>query len=128
MNRRELILGMAAGLSGCSALSSRSTTLNLTVFNQTDTPYTIELTFFQSGGDSSRSNARVYSESIDVEPEAKAQRDAVATARRYLIQYSVYENNRRQTDQDHVHYYPVNDREEDTVIFDIHAPGVLTRR
>jgi len=120
-----VILG---GLAGCSALSSDSPDLNLAVFNQTDNPYTIELDILESDNDQSRSDARVYSEAIDVEPQEEARREPVADARPYVIRYSAFEDNSRQTDQDHIHYYPDDDGDEDDVSFDIYSPGVLQIR
>lgn len=130
MKRRHVILGTTAeltGLAGCSALSSQSSMLNLTVFNHTDDPYTVEMSLLRSGGDWSRSDARVYSERIDVEPQGEARRENVAETRPYLVRYSVYESNRRQTDEDHVHYY-LDDGDSNSLSFDIGSTGVLTRR
>ena len=102
--------------------------LTITVFSNADNPYTIELSLFKSGGDMSRSGAREYDASIDVKPQGQARRKNVAEARPYLVRYSVYENNRRLTDEDHVHYYPPEDGDDDSLAFDIDSTGVLTRR
>ncbi|UHH25381.1 hypothetical protein [Halobacterium noricense] len=127
--RAVLAAGVAslASVAGCSALPSRSATLDVTLFNHTDSPYTVELSLFRVGKDLSRSDARADSESIDVEPQGETRREDVAVARQYVVQYEVYENNRDPTDEDHVHFYPSDDG-DDALAFDVHAPGVLTRR
>lgn len=129
MKRRSVLLGTPAvvtGLAGCSVLSSPSLTIN--VVNHADNPYTIELNLFKRGDDVSRSEARVYDTSIDVEPQGQTQRENVVEARPYLVRYSVYENNRRPTDEDHVHYYPSESGDDESLTFDIDSSGVLTRR
>jgi len=80
MNAVESLLGTAtvlAGLSGCSALSSRSTGLSVVFFNQNDSSYTIELDTFEAG-EESRSEARQYSSSIDVAPDGQTRVEDVA--------------------------------------------------
>lgn len=101
--------------------------LGLSVFSHTDTPYTIEISLFRSGDGASRSEARVYDASIDVEPQGQARRTEIAEARPYLVRYSVYEDDRRLTDEDHVHYYPPDDGDDD-LAFDLDSSGILTRR
>ncbi len=131
MKRRTLLLGTPAivtGLAGCSALSSPSSMLTVTVVSHAENPYTVELTLFRRSADISRSEARVYDASIDVEPQGQAQRTGVAEARPYLVRYSVYENNRKLTDEDHIHYYPPDNGGDDSLTFDIDSIGVLTRR
>ena len=115
-------------VAGCSALRSNPSQLNMTLFNKADSPYTIEMSLFGIGDNQPRSEARAYSESIDVEPGGKAEREHVAEARRYLIRYEAYESNSHLTDEDHVHFYPSGNEGDDSVSFDIHSPGVLTRR
>ncbi|WP_435095080.1 hypothetical protein [Halorubrum sp. N11] len=134
MKRRGVLLGTTTvfgGLAGCSGLSSVSATVDLDIFNHTESPYTVEFALFESGGDSSRSDARVYDESIDVEPQGRAERENIAEARPYLLRYAVYEDNSKQTDQDHIHYYPPEKPENtdvDTLAFDIDSAGIVTRR
>ena len=130
MQRRQVLLGTAAacsGLTGCSALSSESSTLGFLLFNQTDSPYTVELTLYRSDVDASRSEARAYSASIHVEPAGEVRREVVAEARPYRVEYHLYEDHSRLTDEDHVHYYPT-DEGDDIESFDITESGVLTRR
>lgn len=117
-----------ASVAGCSALSSGSATLDLTLYNHVDSPYTVEMSLYQVNDDLSRSDARAYSESIDVEPEGEARRENVTEVQQYLVRYEVYEHNSRLTDEDHVHYYPASGGNDDWIAFDIHSPGVMTRR
>jgi hypothetical protein len=131
MKRREALLGATAvlgGLAGCSGLSSESGTIDLDVFNHAESPYTVEFGLFERGGDSSRSEARVYSESIDIVPEGRAERERIAEARPYVVRYTAYKDDSEQTDQGHVHYYPPGDGKVDTLTFDIDSSGVVTRR
>lgn len=86
------------------------------------------MSLFRVGDNQPRSEARAYSESIDVEPGGKTQRENVAENRPYLIRYEAYENNSHLTDEDHVHFYPSGNEGDDSVSFDIHPSGVLTRR
>jgi hypothetical protein len=102
--------------------------LSVTVFNHAESPYTVEMTLTRTGGDGSRSDARAFSEGIDVEPDGRAGREAVAERQRYLIEYGLYEDNSKLTDQDHVHYYPGDEDENGRLAFDIDSSGVLTRR
>lgn len=102
--------------------------LTISVISHADNPYTIELGLYRSGDDMSRSEARGYDASIDVEPQGQARRKNVAEVRPYLVRYSVYENNSRLTDEDHVHYYPPDNGDDDSLAFDIDSAGVLTRR
>ena len=131
MKRRTVLLGTPAivtGLAGCSMLSSSSSMLTITVFSHADSPYTIELSLYSTSDELSGSEARGYEASIDVEPQGQAQRKNVAEARPYLVRYSVYENNRKPTDEDHVHYYPPDTGDDDSLVFDIDSTGILTRR
>ncbi len=102
--------------------------LDLVAFNHTDSPYTVEMGLFRGGGDATRSEARAYDGSIDVESQGRAQRENVAETRPYLVRYSVYEDNRRTTDEDHVHYYPEDDGNDESLAFDIGSEGTLSRR
>lgn len=102
--------------------------IDLTLFSHVDVPYTVYVHLFRVDGNSSRSDARVFSESIDVEPEGEARRDGIAETRQYLVRYEAYEDNSRRTDKDHVHYYPPGDGDDDGIAFDIHPPGEMTRR
>ncbi|MFC7214128.1 hypothetical protein ACFQO4_08550 [Saliphagus sp. GCM10025334] len=131
MERRYFLLGTAAiasGLSGCSTLSSDSQSLDVILFNQTSDPYTVELRMFRDHDDSSRSEARVFSSRLDVDPEGETRRENAAEAEHYVVDYGVYRDNSRLTDQGHVHYSPPNGEDTDTLAFDIRPPGVLTRR
>jgi hypothetical protein len=130
MKRRRLLGGIStlvSGISGCSGLSPDSSMLDLVFVNHSETPYTVEVRLFRGDG-SSRSGAREFSGSIDVEAEGETSRTHVAEAQPYLIEYSLYENDSRLTDQSHVHYYPPGDGGDDTQTFDIDSAGVLTRR
>ena len=117
-----------ASVAGCSALSSESATLDLTLFNHVDARYTVYVSLYRSDDDLSQSDARVYSERIDVEPEGEARRASVVETRRYLVRYDVFDDDGRLTDKDHVHYYPPDDGDDDEITFDIHPPGDMTRR
>lgn len=131
MRRRSLLRGavpLCAGLAGCSGLVSDSPMLSLTVFNHSESPYTIEVTIFRTGDVGSRSDARAFSEGIDVEPDGRAVRENVAERRPSLIEYGLYEDNGKLTDQDHVHYYPGDEDENGRLAFDVDSSGVLTRR
>lgn len=118
---------VAAGLAGCSTLSAQTGTLDLTLYNQTDQRYTVEMSLFRADGDRSRSEARVFSEGLDVEPDAEVRREAVADVRAYLVRYDVFDTDGVQTDGDHVHYLPDDDG-DDGLAFDIRLPGELDRR
>lgn len=102
--------------------------LSLAVINHADSPYTVEMTLLRSDEDSSRSEARVFSESVEVEPNSQAVREDVAEAQPYIIGYSAFKDDDSLTDQDHIHYYPADDGEDATQAFDIDSSGVLTRR
>lgn len=117
-----------ASIAGCSAFSAESPTLGLTLFNHDDSPYTVEMSVLRTGNDLSRSDARVFDASIHVDPAAEAQRANIAQVQRYLVRFELYEDNSRLTDEDHVHYYPDGGEEDEELTFDIHSPGVMTRR
>lgn len=102
--------------------------LELVLFNHTDSPYTVELSLLRVDSDLSRSEARVYSEAIDVEPDGEARREDVAETQQYLVHYEVFKNNSKLTDEDHTHYYPDDNGSDDSIAFDIHPPGKITRR
>lgn len=99
--------------------------LDLTIFSHADDPYTVEVGVFRD--ESSRSDARVYSASLDVPSEGRAERENVLEARPYLVRYSAYRDNSRLTDEGHVHYLPPEDGEAG-LTFDIDSDGSLTRR
>lgn len=131
MRRRHALRASAcllAGFAGCSSLSAESGTLNLHLFNHADTAFTVELAVFDTGGDQSRSEARLYDATVDVPPNGDASRDAAVDLQRCLVRYSVYGADGRLTDEDHVHYYPPDGGETDDIAFDLHAAGELTRR
>ncbi|WP_049928069.1 hypothetical protein [Halopiger goleimassiliensis] len=128
---RRLLLGSAAlvpSLACCSALSNESPMLDLAVYNQTDEPYTIALWLFRANAEATRSEARVFSSELDVDPDGELERDAIAESRPYVLRYRLYEDNSTLTDQDHVHYYPDDAEDDGWISFDIRPPGVLVRR
>ena len=116
-----------AAVAGCSTLTADSSTLDIALFNHTDAPYTVELGLFRVDSERSRSDARAYSESIAVEPGGETQREAVVESRQYVVRYELFEDNRTPADEGHVHFYPEDDG-GDGIAFDIHSPGVVTRR
>jgi len=128
-SRRAVLgtLGVAAGsaFTGCAWLQSSNGSVDLTVFNQTDTSHTVAIGFFDDSA--SEGVARAYSSSLDVEPDDEVTREAVVETGRYLVRYTVYEENSRPTDQDHVHFIPDGDGTEN-LTFDIRESGELTRR
>lgn len=131
MRRRSFVRGtvpLCAGVAGCSGVFSDPQMLSLIVFNHSESPYTVEVTLSRAETGTSRSDARAFSGQIDVEPDEQTVRDAVAEKRQYLVEYSVFEDNTRLTDQDHVHYYPGDEDESGTLAFDIDPSGTLTRR
>ncbi|QSG01561.1 hypothetical protein [Natranaeroarchaeum sulfidigenes] len=131
MKRRSFVFGtipLCSGLAGCTGLFSDSPMLSVAVFNQAESSYTIEMAFSRTDGDLSRSEARVFSGRIDIEPDEHSISEDVAEQQRYLIEYSLYENNTTLTEQDHFYYYPGDEDESDNLTFDIRSSGVLTRR
>ncbi|WP_435074382.1 hypothetical protein [Halorubrum sp. HHNYT27] len=130
MRRRTAVraaVPLCFGLAGCSGLRSGAHPLSVTVFNHSDRPYAIELTFSRTS-ETDRSDARAFSGRIDVEPNGEAVREDVADPARYLIEYACFENDSRLTDRDHVHYYPGDEDEGGGLAFDLDASGTLTRR
>lgn len=130
MKRRTVLLGTPAlltGLAGCSLFSSQSPMLDVNVINHADSPYTTEIAFFRVDNPS-RSDARVYDASIDVKPDGETTRENVATSQRYLVRYEAYKDNSKLTDEDHVHYYPPDTGDDESLTFDIDSTGVLTHR
>jgi len=128
MNRRQLVtaaFGVSVGLSGCSGFRSRGDGVDLTVFNQTDTPFTVEIGFYGDGD--SEGAASAYDAALDVEGGGESRREGVVESGRYLVRYQVYEENSRLTDADHVHFIPSGDGTE-ALTFDIRETGTLTRR
>ena len=102
--------------------------LSLTVFNHSESPYTIEMTISRTDGDDSKNAARAFSGRISIEPDGQTLREDVAERQPYLIEYSLFEDNSELTDQDHVHYYPGDEDEDGSLAFDIDSSGTLTRR
>lgn len=102
--------------------------LTVAVINHADSPYTVEMSLFRSRANKSRSEARVYDTSMDIKPQGQAQRKKVVQARPYLVEYSVYENNGKLTDEDHIHYLPPDNSDDDSLVFDIDSSGILTQR
>ena len=128
--RAVLATGAAsvATVAGCSALQPGTSMLGLALFNQPERPYTVELSLFEPDDEQSRSDARVYSGSIDVDPREQTHRERVAEAQRYLVQYELFRDNSRLTDEDHIHFYPDDDGDDESLAFNIHPPGTMTRR
>lgn len=131
MKRRGFLRGtpaILAGTAGCSGLLRGSRRIDLVVVNHSASPFTVELALYRSENDDlSRSDARVYSESIDVESERRNERLEVAEVRPYIVRYDLYENGSRLVDQGHFHYYPP-EGDDDGMAFDVGSEGVLTRR
>ncbi|MBX0325961.1 hypothetical protein EGH21_23375 [Halomicroarcula sp. F13] len=130
MPSRRAVLGTlgvatASTFTGCSWLQSRDGSVDLTVFNQTDASFTVEIGFFEDGA--SEAAARAYSSPLDVEPDGEVTREAVVETGRYLVRYRAYEDHSRLTDEDHVHFIPSGDDTE-SLAFDIRETGELTRR
>ncbi|WP_440764304.1 hypothetical protein [Natronorubrum sp. DTA7] len=131
MKRRTFVSGsipLCSGLAGCTGLFSDSQMLSVAVFNQSESSYTIEMAFSRTDGDLSRSEAQTFSGSIDIEPDEQTVRKEVAERQRYLIAYSLFEDNSFLTEQDHFHYYPGDEDESGSLVFDINSAGSLTRR
>jgi len=116
------------GLAGCSNLSSESGDLGLTIFNNSDISYTVDIDIFDVGDDVSRSGSSVYEDSIDIEPQEDTHRENVAEISPYIIMYDVYENNNSLTDQDHIHYYPSSDSDDENLLLNINQSGEITQR
>ncbi|SDF54518.1 hypothetical protein SAMN04488067_105153 [Halorubrum xinjiangense] len=117
---------VATGASaGCSRLRSRDARVDVTVFNQTDVSYAVEVVFYEDGA--SEAAAREFSSSFDVGPDGTAADEGVVEARRYLVRYRAYEENSKLTDEGHVHFIPSGDGTE-AITFDIQETGELTRR
>lgn len=131
MKRRGVLVGtvgVLAGLAGCSTSLTHRPALDLTVFNHTDSPYTVEIMVFKSGNNRSRSDARLYDTSLDVSADGKAVREDAFEEQRCLVRYRVYRNNSELTDRGHIHYYPPDGGQEDGLAFDVHSSGRLMRR
>ena len=128
-SRRAVLgtLGVATGstFTGCAWLQSSDGSVDLTVFNQTDTSHTVAIGFFDDSD--SKGVARAYSSSLDVKPDGEVTREAIVETGRYLVRYTVYEEDSRRTDQDHVHFIPDGDGTENLTL-DIRESGELTRR
>ena len=128
-SRRALLgaLGLATTttIAGCFGGNSGADGVDLTVFNQTATPYTVEIAFFEAGA--SERSARASDASLDIDPGGETTREAVVATGRYLVRYDVYAENSELTDEDHVHFIPAGDGTE-TLTFDIRDSGELYRR
>lgn len=128
-SRRAVLgtLGVAtvSTATGCSWLQSSAGSVDLTVFNQTDTSYTVEIGFFSDGA--SEPAARAYSSPLEVRADGEVTREAVVETGRYLVRYRAYEEDSRLTDEDHVHFIPSGDGTE-SLAFDIRETGEVTRR
>ena len=128
MKRRQAItaaVGLSAGLAGCSGFRSGDGGVDLTVFNQANASYAVEVEFLGEGR--SESEARAYSTTLDIEPNGEQTRAAVVESGRYLVRYRAYEDDSALTDEDHVHYIPSGDGSE-SLTFDVQESGALTRR
>ncbi|GAA0538531.1 hypothetical protein ABNG02_14800 [Halorubrum ejinorense] len=123
---RTVGVAAAGALAGCSRLRSRGARIDLTVFNQTDAPYTVYVAFYRDDG-ASEAAARAFSSSFDVEPDGEATEEGVVDAGRYLVSYHAYEEDSKLTDEGHVHFIPSGD-ETETLTFDIQETGELTQR
>ncbi|WP_424015602.1 hypothetical protein ACOZ35_06400 [Halorubrum xinjiangense] len=123
---RTIGVAATAAVAGCSRLRSRGARIDLTVFNQTDAPYTVEVEFYSDDG-ASKAAARAFSSSFDVEPDGKATEEGVVDAERYLVSYHAYEEDSKLTDEGHVHFIP-SGGETESLTFDIRETGELTRR
>lgn len=134
MKRRTVVLGtipLSLGLAGCTELFSDSPMLSVTVFNRSESPYTIEMALSRTDGDLSRSEARAFSGRVDVEPDGQTVRDDVAERQQYLIEYSLFRQDEVSdflTEQGNFHYYPGDESESGGLTFDITPSGTLTRR
>lgn len=131
MKRRTLVSGtipLCSGLAGCTGLLSDPLMLSVTVFNRSESPYTIEMAFSRTAGDRSRGEARVFSGSIDVGPDEQTVRKDVAERQQYVIEYSLFRDDGGLTEQDSFHYYPGDESEGGGLAFDITPSGTLTRR
>lgn len=96
MRRRTFVWGtipLCLGLAGCSGVFSDSSMLSVTIFNHSESPYTIEMSLFLTDEDISRSDARVFSGRIEIEPDEQTVREDVAERQQYLIEYSLFEDN-----------------------------------
>lgn len=127
-SRRALLgtigIATATSLAGCSWGQADADGLDLTVFNQTATPFTVEIEFIADGDDGATSR---HDASLDVDPNGEVNRENVVEAGAYLVRYQVYEENSTLTDEDHVHVVASGDG-SDSLTFDIRNPGVLNRR
>lgn len=117
-----------ASVAGCSTLTSSPPMLDLAVFNQTEHPYTVALRLLRVGSDHARNEARAYASTIDIAPQGETRQTDVAEARQYLVEYDLFRNDSERTEADHVHFYPTEGTENDTLTFDIRSPGVMTER
>jgi len=114
------------GLTGCALPGSGESRLNLAIFNQTETPYTVDMNFFDPAMESSRSEVKLNDASISIEPEGKAMNEGIVETQSLLVRFTVFENDSSVTERDHIHYYPSDD--ERALTFNIRSPGVLIRR
>jgi len=101
--------------------------VDLTIYNHSDDPYTVDLTLYRPDGET-RSGERVWSSSIDVQPDAEATREDIAEKRPYRVEYDSFRDNSFQTDEDHVHYLPYDGDDDGALTFDIRESGTLTER
>ena len=130
MPSRRTVLGTVCGaaasaLAGCSRLRSDAGRVDLTIFNQTATAYTVEVAVFGDG--ETAAAARAYASSLDVEPDGEVTAKGVVEAGRYLVRYRAYADDSRLTDDGHVHFVPSGDGTE-SLAFDIRETGDVTRR
>ena len=133
-SRRTVLVGgicSVASLSGCSMLEPNPTMLDIVVFNNTDGRFVITLYLTASGEEHSHSDSGTSATTIEIEPQEERRRENIAESRPYLVEYDVdkiVDDDPRQTDHDHVHFYPADGGENSCVAFDIVDSGVLNRR
>jgi len=134
LSRRALLSAsgcVVASVSGCSAVSSNTPMLRIHIYNQTDDRYRLTIRLYRVENAHDRSEARVFQDRLEVEPQGVTKREAVAEADRYLFRYNVdrlVEGDPLETAHDHAHIYPSTDGEPDSVAFDIVESGVLKKR
>jgi hypothetical protein len=128
-SRRHFLatLAGASTLAGCSALPSGRASLDLAIFSHLDEPYEVRLRLFR-GDKQARYEAKVYDKTLSIEAEGEVQRDDFVPARQYEVRFTVFTSEGRTTQKDHVHYYPVQGKEDLYIAFDLDPGGVMRMR
>lgn len=124
------VCSLAPG-TGCIGLGSDPPMLDIIVYNQTDSQYTVTMKLYRVGNDQTRSEALAFQSEFEIEPQGVAKREQVAENDRHLLRYDVdriVENDPLETDHDHAHLYPTSDSETNSVAFDIVGSGELKKR